>query len=136
MAKSLTFWLPFIPSASKNQKTFVKGRNGQMIPIPRARVRDQWKKMGQILHDLEVPDFGDDELELQIDVDPVNERCLVRVRSLGPLRAKHHSGRGRDVDNILVTVADGLQLNKVIANDRQIRRVRGERWAGGIVGAE
>lgn len=142
MRPSALFWLPFIPSGAKNSRDIVfvrdkKTGNPRPMPITNKIVLRQWKEMGHIIAELRSrgcwPEFGDDELEIHADIDALEQRTLVRVRSLGELDPRVASGRGRDLDNILANILDGLAKAGAIGNDKQFRRVTAERWPGGIV---
>lgn len=140
---SVTFWLPFIPSGSKNSRDIVKTRDGRRFPKTNDRVLKQWRAISKIVEAMRQrdrwPDFGDDELAMKLDIDERRQATLVRIYSLGP-PPKGRTGRGRDIDNVLSTVFDGLGNKKhqarAIGDDKQFRFATVERWPDGIGGIE
>ena len=76
------------------------------------------------------PFFEDDELAVDVKVDPKRKRTRITIVSLGP-RPKGTTGRQRDGDNLITTIQDALN-GVAWTDDCQVRRSRCERFPEGF----
>jgi Holliday junction resolvase RusA-like endonuclease len=123
------------PKGKKNNNILARGRNGKPVFIPNAKAKKDEKDIALLLIE-EAKKVGWDipitsYVELDVEYDALLDTVTIIVTRLDEEPPKTKWGGRYDIQNIIDTVADALEVRKshdgIICNDNRISRVQAVR---------